>query len=311
YDIQKRKQELMKELHEKLQCLDNPDCEIEKEPNSILVRYDKAKNEFIIINEDGTEEQVTYGEILTDGEWGVLYHLDKKTVPRNTIKKYLIEQTKRQLRHELDLQIIFSEKSGIANKISKGQLGNQFKSRVQAYENYHAALEEERLEDRVGVWAEKMVKNIFKKMIYDHGVGLVVSDVDIFEDIEHKIDFIIKRAQHKRGVRVEEIQDAQDIGIQITANGNKGVHKRKRRQISNVLEKQEVFELVDDIALVFLSSKKISPAINEWEDRGRPPGGPDKILSEDTIEKIFKQVLEGLLPPEEIENYWMQRKNSL
>ncbi|MEK7463177.1 MAG: hypothetical protein AAB621_02345, partial [Patescibacteria group bacterium] len=78
YNIQKRKQEIMQRLKEQLACLDNPECYSEKEKNERSAEFDKKNNSFRYRNDRGEEQRATFGEIMTDSDWGVIYHIDEK-----------------------------------------------------------------------------------------------------------------------------------------------------------------------------------------------------------------------------------------
>ena len=166
FEIQKEKQQIMEELRYNLRCIDNPECKPEREDGDRLVIYDLEKEVYIYKSEEGDEQEITLGEILTDGEWGISYYLDPDTIPRDIKKKYFVENAKRKLRKLLDKQIII-------NEINSLQTHEQI---VEAYLDIEQRLDSEVLEKGTGIIAEVLLRNFLKKLEID---GFL--DIDIID----------------------------------------------------------------------------------------------------------------------------------
>ncbi len=95
YDIQEEKQKIMQRLKEKIALLDDPHYNPQQRSDERLIT--KEGENYVVQGEKGAEANVTKGEIITDMEWGLYYHLDPTSIPRNVRKRYLIEDTKPEL----------------------------------------------------------------------------------------------------------------------------------------------------------------------------------------------------------------------
>jgi hypothetical protein len=295
FDIQKEKQAVMRRLKESLACLDNPDCVPEPTAGADRASYDSESGRFVLSPSDGRGRaaEATFGEVVTDLEWGIGHDLDKASVPRLMAKKYLIERAKHDLRRLLDRQITRSETgSSAVHESKKG-----------AYERLEAETESGEVEFKTGSMAEKMVKCILKKAVIDDGrLPFEVLDADVYQDVEEKIDFIIRRRDRDRGVNVETSREAKDIAIQFTVNPNAA--RRKMEQIRRVKGKLLTQGDLDDLVLVVMPLPFVQRLRHEWQDGGRPSGGPDKLMDRDEARTVFRGVLKDVLGEKELDDAW-------
>tara|TARA_B100001971_G_C18113634_1_gene495592 strand:- start:251 stop:1015 length:765 start_codon:yes stop_codon:yes gene_type:complete len=197
FDIQKNKQELMQSLKQKIADLDNPETTAERKEGQVLIMYNQGTEKFYQV-EKGMEP-ISVGEIMTDGDWGIEYYLDPETIPRNIRKRYIIESAKNRIQSKLDEQIIIDEISN--QKTDKFKRETYGRIKADAEKGY----------DPTGIIAEKMVKNFLKKLTYDSDVNFRLIEADVFQDVEQKVDFIIHRKKHTRGVGVDENDQSGDI----------------------------------------------------------------------------------------------------
>jgi hypothetical protein len=298
YALQKEKQEVMRQLKERLSCLDDPKCRSERKYSERATYFDERSGLFNYTDDRRIKRQATFGEIMTDMEWGVLYHFNKGTVPRDLQKKYLVERAKNEIAGLLDRQIIKSEVGGEATH--------------EWMRETYRIVEEERasgeVKEKTGFIAEKMVKNFLKKISLDQMAPYSILEADIFQDVAQKIDFIIHRNEFTRGVNVEAGDKAKDIGIQFTISG--GAMEKKREQVARSKKQLWRGDSVDDIVLVLFPLDSAKRLRDQWEKMGRPAGGPDKLLDRDDARQIFEQVMKNLLIAEEIDTYWEKAKNN-
>jgi len=291
FRIQQEKQRVMEQLKKQLANLDDPEAraELQMDDRYVMSRDGKLYS----MSEPSGETEVSYGELLTDGDWGINYGLDPNTVPRTIHKRYLVEGAKRQLRNFLDEQIIVDETSS---------RGTDYKKK----HAYHKLAEErESGHEQMGHVAEKMVRNFLEKIVYDYPeVNFEVERADVFQDVEQKIDFIIHRRPRKRGVKVEVDEKPGDQGIQFTTNRSDENINRKRAQLENARRKLSEQDQIDDIVLVSVPLYKFGGVYDEWKDKKKPAGGPDKLWQEDVKKEIFFNVMKGLLSEQEIGIEW-------
>jgi hypothetical protein len=223
----------------------------------------------------GQRRQVTLGELLTDGEWGLDYALHA-AMPRAVKRRYVLEMAKRELRELLDKQILHHE-------IGRAPEGKHlFKSMLAGT-----------LQERPGNVAEKMVRNFLKKAAIDLGMEFEIIEADVHQDTIQKIDFIIHRTNHNRGTRVE-------TGVQFTTSTSSETLKDKRQQIAEARKRTKKTCEVDDIILVTLPLSYTMELVERWKSTGLP-GGPDAMWERSQKAEVLRRVLEGVVPDDEIE----------
>jgi hypothetical protein len=288
YQIELQKQRIVSQVRKDLTELRKSERWTKTFPNAQPVKFDELRGGLALAS--NTSQSLTEGELLTDGEWGVSYNLDA-SVPRELRRKYIVENARKEFRELLDDQIA-ADKGGR----TLGDAGIQ-----KAY----LARESEPDETRAGLVAEKMVRNMLKKISIDIGADFTVKEVSLEKDVEQKIDFIIHRKASSRGVGVTSNKGIKDIGIQFTldASMEKAAYKSKQIQKSKARLGKNV--LVSDIILVQIPLRNVFEVLKEWKKQ-KKPGGPDKLWDRATREKIIRGVLDRIVPPQEIENICKQ-----
>lgn len=288
YTIQKQKLERLNKFKKFLEKTRTKDGGFEhavmnKEGN-IAGTVTQKDGEFFVVSKDGTKQPITISEIMTDGEWGVEYTFDD-SVNIHDIRSYYLEALKSDLREKLDAQIIISE-------INNSWVDTRKKD---AYQKIEERLGKENHQE--GVVAEKMVKNFLKKLSIDTDADFEIVDADVYQDVEQKIDFIIRRkaVERNRGVGVEE---SKDVGIQFTTALGKSEHKERQIEKS----KRNLEEDIDDIVLVSLPAYQASALYRVWS-QNKKPGGPEKMWGSDVQETLFRGVMDKVLSPEEIDEF--------
>ena len=289
YRIQKRKQRIMRDLKFKLQELDNPEVKTKVKKNQRLVTAHGDQLQWL--GESGIVP-VTVGELLTDGDWGIEYAFDGESVPRMIRKQYLIADAKRKLQDLLDEQIsVEAIASARTHEFTRGAY-------QRSKEEKDAGIEHE------GILAEKMVQNFLTQLSVDYNLDFRIESADVYQDIQQKIDFMIHRTSHTRGVGVEADDQGEDIGVQFTISQRPESLEKKQEQISRSKQLLRRYEDIDDLVLISIPIRGIKQLIKEWEGEGKPPGGPSAMWYPKSKEKIFKLVLEKMYSREEIEEMW-------
>ncbi len=290
YEIQKSKQRIMERLQQELHALDAGKGAPEAEPTAWHVA-EHADGRFIA-ERDGQALEVTTGDIMTDGEWGVTYALDRG-IDRRVQKRYFVERAKQQLSDLLNEQVAVTEATSYKNDPKKRM----------AYENI--AADHERSVEHLGIVAEKMVRTFLEKLTYDYPeLDFRVERADTFQDVEEKIDFLIHRKSHTRAVDVD-VPEKHAEGVQFTINPKAEVAQHKREQIARVLGEARRREHIDDIVLVSLPTQDFAEAYATWK-QWQQPGGPEKNWERDVREKVFRNVLQDLFSPAELEAQWQK-----
>lgn len=307
YFKQKKKQEIMDKLYERLRELDviheraraRPGAATfesvgEKGGKMVYAREEEGGVAYFLRGKKNAgETSITRGEMLTDGMWGVSYRMDA-SVPRNVAKQYMIGSAKQQLYDLLDEQITLTEKASDVNQGSG--LDNAYETMQKRREGGE--------EDPNGILAERMTQSFLLKLSYDHNVPFEILHADAELDAEDKIDFIVRiRGIYNRGVDVR-------VGIQFTTSVKAATIRKKEKQIEQVNKRlgAENNAPVHDVVLVSIPIHETQRVYDRWnEDKQRNPGGPDSLWSIETKRLVFEGVLQKLhhiIPEDEIVSLW-------
>jgi hypothetical protein len=156
--------------------------------------------------------------------------------------------------------------------------------------------------DKQGLFAERMVKSLLKKISFDFpGAYFEIVGADAEQDVNRKIDFMLIKKNHTRDVAVEAKQVQ---GIQFTINTHPDRIKRKREQIAkskNNENLQDNNDHVQDIVLVTASIDDVKEKYNRWS-RYKNSGGPDEYWTPEIKIKILENVLKDFLDQQSIDN---------
>ncbi|MDO8515672.1 MAG: hypothetical protein Q7S28_00280 [bacterium] len=288
YELQKEKQDIFSRLENDIAGLNDTEHVIEWGKNARPVRMEDGK-----LHSETTEggSPLSIGELMTDAEWGIKYELPD-TLPRNLRKRYLIERAKTEMRQLLDDQIIIDE---IASKTISPGLRRAYQ------EKQKQSLETGMIPE--GIIAEKMVENFFRKLSFDFDVDFRVVSADVSQDVTQKIDFIIHRKSHTRGVGVENTEK-ENVAVQFTTTTRKEALEHKNDQIQRAKQFFKRYNApVDDLVLVSVPLSQTRSLYNSWK-KYKFAGGPDKLWSEAIKEQVFKEVLKDILTKEEIAQEW-------
>lgn len=299
YSLQIQKQLVMEHLRHDMACLDNPDCSHEKTPEERIAKYNENDNSFTYIDDKNNQRRATFGEIITDVDFGIYYDLDTETVPRDASKKYILAKAKSELRELLDQQIIVSE----MNNEEVDEL------KKEAYENIQLSKNDGFYEKNPAFVSEMVVKNYLKQLSIDKSLPFEVVEADVYQDVEHKMDFIIHRKDDFKAAKVVsdtesgEIKIVPDVAIQFSLDSGKRSHKLK--QINNAEKKLEMSEeKIKSIALVIFPEVKARNLNDKWKKDGKPAGGPGKYMDTETRHQLFQKLLSELFEEREVGDMW-------
>jgi len=291
FDLQKEKQRIMDRLKAQLRRVDDPEApEASDDPEAMEAYYHESKHCYLVKDKRGCMHEVSLGEMVADLNWGLSYRLDARA-PRRDRKTYAIAQAKEALMHRLDKQICLEERErkDHAEQIFGGAY-TPFIQKLEGREFHESAL--------VGWWAEEMVCGFFTQLIVDGAVDMEIRKADVYQDINQKMDFYVRRRAHTRGVDTQV--EKKGVGIQFTLVHNKEKLEKKKQQVERA-KKQLGQVRLDDLILVHISiGNKIMHAMREWQKAGEPPGGPMRFWSKETKQAVVQGVLQNLFSEEEI-----------
>ncbi len=288
-ELERLKLEILKHLEEDLQAIKNNRYPEKLFKEARKVDFSELSGGFGI---SGERTNLTKGEIFTDAEWDTFYKLGP-SVDQSVRADYIKQIAAIKLRNLLDRQIAINESHNF----------NLDEGKRKAYQ----AREMEPDETHNGLVAEKIVRCMLKKISIDSDDKFFIKEVAISDDVNNKIDFIIQRVKHNRGVGVKQEKDANDIGIQLTTNSSRENTEHKKSQINKVKTRLGEEMPVNDLVLITIPIKNVIDLLNKWKAR-KVPGGPDKLWDKDKREKIIRGVLDQILPSAEIQEICSQLK---
>lgn len=288
FNIQVEKQRIFQKLKKRFHSIDiGKYFRGESSQNDVPVFFDQKLQELFYKDENGNQVLVTREEFLTDSEWGITYRPDVATFPVHLLKEFLLREAKAKLKTRLDEQII-------ADRSDSNDV-HEFKKK--AYQGVGENIKANN--ERSGVLAERMVENFLEQLSLA-GIGdFTLIPADAEDDVERKVDFIIRRKNYNRGAQIKTAE----VGLQFTINDNKEKQALKLKQIDKAklqLRSGGYTEDLDDIVLVTMSGNEILGQYEEWK-KTKAPGGPTKLWSREFKEKFFRQIMQGLMNPEEVE----------
>lgn len=290
--LQEEKQRLMTELRKKLESARQG--EIVEFEGKMKINVGYRDNGFYYIDQKGEEVTLTEGELLTGGTWGISYQIAPEA-PLAFRKEYILSEMRRKISYLLDLQIATAEAEVNADESNRRSF----------------AAVRERLEKSPDIlqWdqghiAEAMLQNMIVKWVRDQGLPVELIPVDLYEDVEDKIDFIVRK-RLSRGVRVESEEEGVK-GIQFTLMHRKDAMEKKRELTATRFKNGLSGDVeVDDILVTNMHPSYVKRAVNGWK-KSKNPGGPDSKLEKGAKVDVFIKIFDGLLSEEELAD-WRER----
>ncbi len=289
YRIQRVKQERMQELRARMASLDSPEYVSESDGKGVGLHFEEGK--LLVETPDGPQE-VTEGEVLSNLSWGMRYSLDRETVPRRMHKRYILEETKVALREDLNQQILTDE-------LSSDRVDGFKKDAYQAITDRDNA----EFERKQGLIAEKVITSFFNRLQFDTNLDFKFEAADAYQDVNQKIDFIIRRSHRQRGVDVEESDIAS--GIQFTTNQSAEALEHKANQVARANEKLTDSDDVHDIVLVKLSARATAEICDAYREfKKQDVHSVDTFLSPEVKAELFHNILTGVFHPDDVAEQW-------
>ncbi len=257
------------------------------------IMYDAKGKSFFVNCEGKLGADVTLGDLIADVSLGHEYSFSLDTVPAPFAKEYVLARAKTRINQLYNRQIALQEKE---KSEERGKL-----TRASHFEEALHDIEarEKGTEVHAGKQFEQDAVHLLKQVQFDlPELGIEVEEVNVVQDMDEKIDFIVKVHEHHRGVQVAEdektLGDEAVFGIQFTLKWKEEDLKVKQNKIDKSLAKG-IHTQVDDVLLVTVpvSCSEIKKAHQEWHKRGCPPGGPVRLYTQEVKMKILEKIVDG------------------
>ena len=253
--------------------------------------YDARHNTFLV-NCEGTLGSATLGDLIADVSLGSEYTLSLDSVPPELAKQYVLARAKTRIQQLYNRQVALQEKE-------KSEQGGKL-TRAGYFEEALKDLDakEKGTETHAGKQFEQDAVHLLKQIQFDiPELGVEVEEVNVVQDMDEKIDFIVKIHEHHRGVQVEEeekvLGDDSVFGIQFTLKWKEDDLKVKQNKIDKSLHKG-IRTQVDDVLLVTvpITCAEVKKAHEQWHAKGCPPGGPVKLYAQEVKLKILEKIVD-------------------
>ncbi len=256
------------------------------------VSYDESSNTLYVRDRAGQRQEITFGDLVGDYDWGIKYAPDASVPPKiwRKIRKTLaLYEARDKIRGHFNNELSIRYNVGVPGV---------------AYDLKRIEWEMEKSVGAVGFLAERMITEFLIRIQYNNPeLGLRVESSNVLEDALLKYDFKIE-LKRKRGLALEPVDvsredyvaDKRKLGVQFTIS-----KKKPTTMIEVAKSRLEDFEellrgKVDDVVIVGIPElKKIRELYGRWKSEGKPSGGPEQYMSREEKLAIFKKATEGLL----------------
>ena len=295
-----RKRAEIARLKKDLQDIDaERDSSLEGAGEQRTIYYDEISGSFLVKKEDGSKQEISFGDLLGDYSWGIRYKPDKSMphkVWRKIRKTLSLYETREKVLEVFNDELNNNYHTGHPVSAVSIDFINKL---VERHENRAVA----------GELAERMIVEFLTRIQYNNPeLKLKIEKSNALEDTILKYDFkmILNR---RRGIalksedtsRSEFVKNRKRLGIQFTISKHPTLIEKKTGQIKNAKLNISQYERVlgkkvDDIVLVSIFSLgEFVPLYKRWLKEGKPSGGPEQYLSREQKLDIFKQTTSGLL----------------
>jgi len=303
-ELQEKKQTIMRWLHRQIQAIDR------KEEVRSIHKESKNNKDYCVdekMNVAWKDEAfpITKGELATDGEWELLYKLDK-SLPRDVKKEFVVAEAKRAMRDLLNKQIATTE----INRKIPIWADEEMKQYMKGLKIFYGGVlgtnaHNGQWESQDGRIAEKMIIATMEKFKIDNNAPYEFFHGDASDDAERKLDCYLVIPEHTRGVKTQT-EDREDIGIQLLVGPRTPTERQIQKKERAIAKSKRDFGLedIDDLVLISLSHVHSKDKYDEWVEKGRRPGGPEKLWDDETQEKVFYGILKGFFKERVIDEMW-------
>jgi len=259
--------------------------------NLIQIRYDAKTQSPYFLDERKEKKYLSMGQIISNTIWDKEYYLSFDSFNENKDRGGdMYDDYIENFTHQETLKILNKH---IYNKeIEKNSVKDSYKMR--AYQNSKEQGAHGLENMRSGIIAEKLVRSFLTRVSIDNKeLEIEVNEVNIYQDIEYKIDFLIKNKHINRGVAVDsdEYEEEKVRKIQFTINSSKESEELKKKQL----------EVVNDVILVKMPELEIGKTIRKWKEDRNKDYSPDKYFDSETKREILEKMLKGFVSDEALD----------
>ncbi len=278
------------------------------------LKFEKAesKGHFDLISTDknGNDIIVSESDLIADMEWGHYYDLNHDVVSqahRNKYngfrKKYLATAYDKKIEELKNERILIQRLKLDHVDMKNSVIGEIYKDLL---ENMKSGNERS---EQAGFLLETMITSLLIKISYDFSekYDIEVEHATVEDDVEYKIDLIVKFKNKNRALEVDGESATKGIQLTLVKPGSEK-YDIKKDQIYKANSRRNKKDKIDDLVLISvdLENREISKAYDEWKKRGEPAGGPEKFFKTDLI---VNKILKGIFQETELDLSDPENKN--
>lgn len=240
---------------------------------ALFVKYNKYTNN-LFYEFEGEKIKTTLGEILSGGEWGNKFNLDyiscqDKNDGKKIYARYVQATIKRETLDVLDKYIL-------RNEIIRQDRLNTDKQKA-----YIQIQDKNKLSNRElvqsGVIAEKTMLSLLTRLSADKPhLEFEVTNVNAYQDVEMKIDFIVRIQNKEKGVKTIVTKK-----VQFTISKEERKLEIKEKQLAKF----------KDVILIQMPELTAQDFYKKWVNQKNSIAGPDIHIGKDLEDMILGEVL--------------------
>ncbi|MFH1145572.1 MAG: hypothetical protein V1707_01235 [bacterium] len=263
--LQAKKEKLVEKLHELAELLD------ENKKEAAIKKFKEIAEERRLLDQKYHEVNTDYSnqDIAADSLWGIA-DIPKPDADQKIFRKQL-------------------KQSALAwsKKIIRNHYNEQL--RQEASLPYF-----DRSFQQAGFVAEVLTESLATRLSGFPDAVIKIRPGNELEDQRQKIDFVVEVNDKQKNIRT--------IGVQLTVDQRTETIERKLNQLRKVkIEKSNELN-VENIQLVILDIRDVMEAFNSWKQKKYPGGGPEQLLSQQTMAYIVQELFESLLNKSSYDN---------
>lgn len=304
FEISKR--EAMAKLKGELRNIDTGEFSPESLKDKRVVRYDEKSKSLLVKNDDGSEKEITFGDLVGDYTWGIKYAPDQ-SMPRQLWRKIAKTMALHEARNTVsavydnELAHYHGIPSGVVATIPLDYIEKRINKEKKAFGKIGRST--------AGAVAERMITEFLTRIQYNNAdLGFKIENANALEDTMLKYDFKII-AKKRRGIALEAedtprdqiINNKRNLGIQFTTSSQPETLTKKETAVGEARKKIHEYEdfvkrQVDDIVIVSMPElSEFAELYDRWVNEDRPSGGPEQYLAREQKLEIFNQATAGLV----------------
>lgn len=235
-------------------------------------------------------------------DWEVIYDIEGYTTASKDSYKNYNENRSRYAAVYFDKKIKdIIDRKKVLERLYVDDIGKKDMFIAQAYESFLG----ESKKEKAGFIFEKIISSSLRRLALKFGdeYGFELEEIDPIDDVEYKIDILLKFNNERRGVEVSD-EPYFEKGYQLTLHKDDDVYLNKLDQIKKVNsrlragQRDERLNHLESLALLKTDMElpEIMKKYNSWKKMRQEvlglPGGPDRLFDASEMVEMLRGFFE-------------------